>query len=554
MKKKWDYVVWAFIGLVILNFLVQKYDYKIDMTQNKRFTLSKASIKVVKNLDKPVQVLVFLKGDFPSYFQRLANETHNLLEDFKQENPLIDYAFINPLEKDEQYLKNLVNKGLQASQISLQKNGKIDQALIFPWAIIKQGEQEIVVPLLVDSYTQNIDNQIEKSIENLEYTFANGFNKIGQTKNKKIAILKGNGELDDLYIADFLKSLHQKYLLAPYTLDSVATNAKKTLLDLQNYDMAIVAKPTEKFDEQEKFVLDQYLMNGGRLLLLTDVVKAHKDTLMYQGKTYALNAELNLTDMLFSYGIRINPVLVKDLIAAPVVLKTGQIGNRPQLKQFPWFYSPLAQPNKQHPIGKNLEMILTDFVSPIQILKNKTRKTILLSSSPKTQLVGVPTEINFDEIGKKPDINQYNAGTQIFGVLLEGYFKSAYNHRVKPIKISHAKDSTTNGAMIVFSDGDIIKNQVDKNQPLPLGFDKWSKLKYDNKQFLRNAVDYLLDKSGVISLKNKIVKLNFLDDNKMIAELSFWQWLNLILPLLIISLGGLAFNYWRKKKYSRKFL
>ncbi len=551
--KKLKTFVWVVLGLIVLNLIVQNYDYKIDMTQNKRFTLSQASIKTVKNIKQPVQVLVFLKGNFPSYFKRLANETKNLLDDFKQQNPKIDYVFINPLKKGDEYLKGLIRKGLQPTQISLQKEGKMEQLLIFPWVIIKQGNREIPVSLLVNTYSKNLDDQIEKSIENLEYALANGLNKLNTRKNKKIAIIKGNGELDDLHLTDFLRSLHQKYLLAPFTLDSVANNAPKTLKDLQQYDLAIVAKPTERFNEKEKFVLDQFIMNGGRLLLLTDAVKAHKDTLMYHGKTYALNSELNLTDMLFSYGLRINPVLVKDLIAAPVVLKVGQIGNRPQLKQFPWFYSPLAQPNKAHPIGKNLEMILTDFVSPIEILKNNTKKTILLTSSPKTQLVGVPTEINFDEIGKKPDIKQYNAGPQIFGVLLEGPIKSAYKHRIKPIKIPHPKDSIKDGALIVFSDGDLIKNQVDRGKALTLGYDKWSKLKYDNKQFLRNAIDYLMDKNGVISLKNKIVKLNFLDDNKVLSELTFWQWLNLLFPLIFIISVGLIFNYWRKHKYAKNY-
>ena len=427
----------------------------------------------------------------------------------------------------------------------------MEQVLIFPWAIIKQGQKEIPVSLLTTAYSKSMDDQIEKSIENLEFALANGINLMNAKKNQKIAVIKGNGELDDLHIADFLMALGKKYRLAPYTLDSIKTNPQKTLRDLQDYDVAIVAKPTEKFNEKEKFVLDQFLMHGGRLLLLLDAVKAHKDTLMYRGKTYALNAELNLTDMLFNYGVRVNPELVKDLIAAPVVLKVGQSGNKPQLEQFPWFYSPLAQPNKKHPIGKNLEMVMLDFVSPIDTLKNNTKKTILLRSSPKTALTGVPVEINFEEIGKKPDLEKYNSGTKIFGVLLEGSLKSAYNHRIKPIKTEHPLDYNKNGALIVISDGDIIRNQVEKGKPLPLGFDKWSKMHYDNKQFLLNAVDYLMDKTGVISLKNKEVKLKFLDQNKLVAELNYWQWLNLLLPLVLIIPAGLAFNYWRKQKYAR---
>jgi len=549
MTKNIKHIIFLLLGLVLINILSSYFDTKIDMTADKRFTLSKASVKVVKQVKEPIQVIVFLKGDFPSYFKRLANETENLLQDFHQENPDIDYVFINPLEKGDKYVQSLIEKGLQPAQISLQKSGKMEQVMVFPWAVIKQGKREIPVSLLAKSYAKSIDDQIENSIENLEYALSNGIHLMTAKKQQKIAVLKGNGELDDLHIADFLRSIGKKYRLAPFTLDSVATNPVKTLRDLQDYNLAILAKPTEKFTEQEKYVLDQFLMHGGRLMLLLDAVKAHKDTLMYHGKTYALNAELNLTDMLFAYGVRIKPELVKDLIAAPVVLKVGQVGNKPQLEQFPWFYSPLAQPNKKHPIGKNLDMVLLDFVSPMEVLKNKTKKSILLTSSPKTQLVGIPTEINFDEIGKKPDISQYTAGTQIFGVLLEGPLKSAYNHRVKPIKVDNDLENGQS-ALIVISDGDIIKNQVDKGKPLPLGFDKWSKISYDNKQFLLNAVDYLMDKNGVISLKNKEVKLKFLDQNKMVAELRFWQWLNLLLPLFLTGIAAWLFNYWRRKKFA----
>ena len=549
MTKHFKHIILLLSGLILINVVSNYFDTKIDMTADQRFTLSKTSVKVVEQIKEPMQVIVFLKGDFPSYFKRLANETENLLQDFHQENPNIDYVFINPLEKGSDYVNSLIDKGLQPSQISLQKSGKMEQVMIFPWAIIKQGKREMPVSLLTKAYAKSIDDQIEKSIENLEYALTNGIHLMTAQKQQKIAVIKGNGELDDLHIADFLRSIGKKYRLAPFTLDSVATEPVKTLRDLQDFNLAIIAKPTEKFNDKEKFVLDQFLMHGGRLMLLLDAVKAHKDTLMYSGKTYALNAELNLTDMLFAYGVRIKPELVKDLIAAPVVLKVGQVGNKPQLEQFPWFYSPLAQPNAKHPVGKNLDMVILDFVSPIEVLKNKTKKTILLTSSPKTQLVGVPTEINFDEIGKKPDLTQYTAGPQIFGVLLEGQLKSAFNHRVKPIKTNNTLENGKS-ALIVISDGDIIKNQVDKGQPLELGFDKWSKIKYDNKQFLLNAVDYLMDKNGVISLKNKEVKLKFLDQNKMIAELRFWQWLNLLLPLLLTGLAAWVFSYWRRKKFA----
>jgi len=548
--KKYKNILFLLFGLLLINLFVNKFDVRWDMTQNHRFTLSNASAKVLKQVKEPIQVLVFLEGDFPSYFKRLRNETEHLLQDFNNINTNIDYVFINPNTKTEDYIKGLIQKGLQPATLSVQQSGKLEQITIFPWAIIKQGKKEIPVSLLDKSYANTTEKQIQKSIESLEYQMVNGISQVQSIKNKKIAVIKGKGELDDAHIYSFLKTLGEKYRLAAFTLDSVKTQPDKTLTELQNYDLAILAKPTKRFNDKEKFVLDQFLMKGGRILWMTDAIKAHKDTLMYHGKTYALNAEMNVTDMFFSYGIRIKSVLVKDLIAAPVVLKVGQVGNKPQLKQFPWFYSPLASPVQKHLIGKNLDMVMLDFASPIELLKNNIKKTVLLTSSPRTDLVGVPTEINFDEIGKKPDIQQYNKGVQIFGVLLEGNFKSLFQHRLKPINLPNIKEQGTS-AMIVISDGDIVKNQLDKGNPLPLGFDKWSKMTYDNQQFLLNAVDYLMDKKGVISLKNKEITLPLLDKNSLVVSLRKWQLINTIFPLTLIGILGFGVYYLRKKKYAK---
>ena len=553
MKKKQWHIILGLAALVLIYFLlIQKFNWQWDVTSDKRYTLSKAGKEVVKNTGKPTNIIVFLKGDFPAYFKKLEAETKNLLADFKEQNKQIDFVFINPNEQGEEYIGQLIKKGIEPSRISVKKSGKLEQILIFPWAVVKQGESEILVPLLSNSYSASPEEQVQKSIENLEYNFANALYLLQQKKDKKIAVLKGNGELADIYIADFLKSLGEKYRLAPFTLDSIEKNPQKTLKGLKFFDLLIMAKPTEKFSEKEKYALDQYLMSGGKMLMLIDGVKAHKDTLMYHGKTYALNAELNLTDFLFNYGLRINPQLVKDIVAAPVVLKVGETGNRPQLEQFPWFYSPLIRPEQDNPIGKNVDMVLTDFPSPMDTLKNQLKKTVLLKTSPKTQLVGVPVEINFSEIGKKPDLNKFRDGSQILGVLLEGKFKSAYQGRVKPFSIENPKEEKQN-AMIVISDGDIIKNQVDKNRPLELGFDKWSKMKYDNKLFLMNAVDYLLDSSGLISLKNKKIQFVLLDQNKAIAEQRKIQLVNLLFPLFVIALFTYLFHLYRKKKYTKRF-
>jgi gliding-associated putative ABC transporter substrate-binding component GldG len=553
MKLKISHILFLLAGLIFANLIIEKYlNLEWDFTSDKRYTLSTATSKIIDKIDKPTQIIVFLEGDFPAYFKKLQAETNNLLADFKKQNPNIEYVFINPLEKGDSYLSQLVKKGMEPSRISVKKSGKLEQILLFPWAVIKQGNKEKIVPLLSQSFAATPSEQIQKSIEGLEFNFANALQLLQNEKSKKIAILKGNGELRDIYIADFLQSLGKKYRLAPFTLDSIQQNPQKTLKDLKLFDLLILAKPTEKFSEKEKFAMDQYIMSGGKMLMLIDEIKAHKDTLMYHGKTYALNAELNLTDFLFNYGVRINPQLVKDIIAAPVVLKVGEVGNRPQLEQFPWFYSPLIRPEQDNSIGKNVDMVLMDFASPMDTLKNPIKKTILLQTSPKTQLVGVPIEINFSEIGKKPNLEKFKSGQQILGVLLEGKFTSAYKGRVKPFPIDSIIDKNNNkNAMIVISDGDIIKNQLDKDRPLELGYDKWSKMKYDNKLFLTNAVDYLLDSSGLVNLKNKKIKLILLDQNKALAEQRKLQFINLFFPLMAIGLFIFIFGFYRKRKYSK---
>ncbi len=553
MNKRTLHLILVIGGILLANILIGKiFRAQWDMTSDQRYTLSEPSKKILAKIEKPIQIIVFLKGDFPAYFKKLEKETQNLLIDFREQNKKIDFVFIDPTSKGDDYIKNLIKKGIEPSRISVKKSGKLEQILIFPWAIVKKGGKEIPISLLSNSFSRSPEEQVQKSIENLEFNFSNALLLLNNNKNKKIAVLKGNGELEDIYLADFLHSLSKKYRLAPYTLDSLKTNPQKTLEGLKLYELLLLAKPTERFNEKEKYALDQYIMSGGKVLMLIDAVKAHKDTLMYHGKTYALNAELNLTDLLFQYGVRINPQLVKDIVAAPVVLKVGETGNRPQLEQFPWFYSPLIQPEQNNSIGKNVDMVLMDFASPMDTLKNSIKKTILLKTSPKTQLVGVPLEINFSEIGKKPDLKKYKAGQQILGVLLEGDFHSAYEGRVKPFKIKNPQNHKKN-AIVVISDGDIIKNQVADKRPLELGFDKWSKMKYDNKLFLMNAVDYLLDSSGLSNLKNKKIKFVLLDENKAIADQLLIRTINLAVPLLLIGIFMFGYQLYRKKKYTKSF-
>ncbi len=536
---------------ILLVFAAMGWDgIRWDLTSDRRYTLSETTLKILTKPDKKLLVTVYLEGDFPAYFKKLKDETHSLLEQFQSRNKNIEFEFVNPNKEGEKFVETLIRDGFQPAEISVQKGNELAQIRIFPWAQIKYDDKIEKVPLLVSVAGAGIEEQINQSIENLEYAFAYAVNKVTRKHKPKIAILKGNGEWDDIFIADFLWTLRDFYRLAPFTLDSLETAPEKTLEQLREYDLAVIAGPTEKFTRRDKFALDQFLMNGGRILMMFDPVKAHKDTLFYHYKTYALNAELDTEDWLFFYGVRAKPVLVKDMIAAPVVLQVGELQGNPQLMEFPWVYAPLIKPSNAHPVGKNTGQIKLDFASVLDTLKNPLRKTVLLKSSPYTDLVGVPAEINFEDIARKPDPETFDKGPQIIGVLVEGLFKSAFEGRVKPFETNFKNQAETK--MIIIADGDIVKNDTKEGQPLPLGMDKWSGLQYDNKNFLLNAVHYLADKEGLFLLKNKTVRMSLIDKNKAVTESSFWRWFNLLLPTALSMLFFSVMMFRRKRKYGKK--
>ena len=404
--------------------------------------------------------------------------------------------------------------------------------------------------LLKDIFSNSQDEQLESSIQNLEYAFANAIHKVISEKYKKIAIIRGNGELSDIYIADFLKTIKEHYFLAPFTLDSVSVNAQKSFSQLKTFDLIIAAKPTEAFSEEEKQVLDQFTMNGGKSLWLIDQVAIEKDSLYNElGKTFAIARDLNLTDFFFKYGVRVNPLLISTLYSAPITLAIGE-GSNSQFQHLQWPYSPLAASTSKHPIVNNLNMVKFDFANPMDTLKNNIKKTILLESAPLTKLEGTPKEISLEVVTQEQPPALFNKGNQTLAVLLEGEFTSVYNNRIKPFKLSQEKNKSTPTKMIVIADGDLIKNDVIKNVPQELGFDRWTGKTYGNKEFLMNAVNYLLDDDGLINIRSKEIDVAFLDQEKIASQKTYWQIFNILLPLGLLTILGFAFNYIRKKTFT----
>ncbi len=546
MTKKVQHIAFVFFGIIVLNFVGNKIFKRFDVTHDKRYTLSSASKHIVSKIDGLVVIKVYLEGDFPSEFQRLQIETRQFLEELQAENSNIRIQFINPNNIREQ----LVKQGMMPSQLTVEEDGKLSEAIIFPWAEISRGKRKQLVSLLPNTQANSQEQQLQNAIAGLEYSFANGINTLLETAQKKIAVISGNGELKDIELYDFLTEVSQKYRLAKFTLDSVKTNPKKTITDLQQYDLAIIAKPTQQFTTEEKLTLDQFITNGGKSLWMIDNIQADTDSLYNAGEMLAYPRDLKLTDLLFSYGVRINTKLVQDLYAAQIPLATGNVGNQTQFQNLDWFYHPLVQGNPNHPITKNILPVRFRFATQIDTLKNTITKTPLLVSSVLTKLVGTPKIIELNSIAIAPKEEEYSGGNQLLAVLLEGEFNSAYKSRTKPFNLTTFKEKSPENKMIVIADGDLGKNQILKGKPHDLGTDKWTKQRFGNKDFLLNSVDYLLDDNGLIQLKNKSVQLNILDKQKAYTEKTFWQFLNIGVPLFLLAVFGFGFSFWRKRKYT----
>lgn len=543
--------------LIVLNVLGTLFFHRFDLTKDKRYTLSPTSLQIVKQVQNPLSIKIYMEGVLPADFKRLQQETKQLLEEFQAYNKNIVFEFVDPLENEEEseeLTKSLFKKGLTPINITVDDKGKQSQAMVFPWAVALYNDKEVKIPLLKNIMGASTTQKVIGSIQHLEYSIADGINRVTTKKQKKIAILKGNGELREVHIAKMLMQIHESYLIGPFTLDSVAKDPNGTLNELKKYDLTIISKPTEKFSDEEKEVLDQYIMNGGKTLWLIDQVAADMDSLYNDmGATLAYPRDLNLNDMFFKYGFRINPDLVKDEQGSPIKLATGEQGSATQYQDFIWKFAPQVYPTSPHPIVKNLGGIKFDFASPIDTLKNGIRKTVLLQSSQYSKVIGTPSEINLNMVTEKTTPQDYlNKGNIPLAVLLEGSFHSAFENRVLPFKDNSFTPKGKPNKMIVVSDGDIVRNQLDKNmEPVELGYDQRTGNLYDNKDFIMNCINYLLDDTGLINIRSKDVELPLLDKEKVYQRYSTTQFITIGVPILILALFGLAFTFVRKRKYSR---
>lgn len=543
--------------LVVLNVLGTLFFHRFDLTKDKRYTLSPTSLGIIKQVQNPLSIKIYMAGDLPADFRRLQQETKQLLEEFQAYNNNIVFEFVDPLENEdesEELTKSLFQKGLTPVNITVDDKGKQSQAMVFPWAVAVYNNKEVNIPLLKNIMGSSTTQKVIGSIQHLEYSIADAINKVTKNKQKKVAIIKGNGELNEIHIAKMLMQIRESYFIGPFTLDSVAKDPNGTLNALKKYDLAIISKPTEKFSDEEKEVLDQFIMNGGKTIWLIDQVAADMDSLYNDaGATLAYPRDLNLNDMFFKYGFRINPDLIKDEYGSPIKLATGEQGSATQYQDFIWKFAPQVYPKSQHPIVKNLGGIKFDFANPIDTLKNGIKKTVLLQSSQYSKTIGTPAEINLNMVTEKSTPQDYlNKGNQNLAVLLEGSFHSAFENRVLPFKDNSFAAKGKPNKMIVIADGDIAKNQLDKNMmPVELGYDQRTGNLYDNKDFIMNCINYLLDDTGLINIRSKDVELPLLEKEKVYESYTQTQVITIGVPILILTVFGLVFTFVRKRKYSK---
>lgn len=551
--KKCLSVLMAFLALLLFNLVGNVVSGRFDLTEDHRYTLSSQALQTVAGFEGTVTVDILLDGDLPAEFLKLKEETGRLLEQFRSRNKAIHFNFVNPLEDVSQQqatMAQLQSLGLTPANITVEDQGKVSQEILFPWAMVNYRNNTIKVPLLKNKLGSTTEERITNSVQNLEYAFADAFTKLKSEQKKRVAVIKGNGELPDLEMADFLTSIRDYYNIAAITLDSVAVNPQKVLDQLQTFDLALIAKPTETFSEPEKYVIDQFIVHGGKSIWLLDKVAIELDSLMNeQGSSLALPRPLNLDDFFFPFGIRINAGLVNDMYFTQIVLASGE-GNNSSYNPIPWYYHPMVFSRNDHPINTNTEALRLQFANSLDTLRNDYKKTILYYSSPLSRVDTAPKLINLEMAELMPDKESFTQGNYPLAVLVEGKFKSAYDKRVKPLQLRRSQTNGPMNAMLLVADGDVIRNQLRNGRPLELGYDKWTNNFYGNKEFLINSVNYLLDDSGIINIRNKKVEIPLLDQQKIRDGKIKWQLLTTIVPLLFCILIALGYAFVRNRRYA----
>jgi ABC-2 type transport system permease protein len=548
------------VALIIVNVVSTSVHGRLDLTAEKRFTLSQPTKQLMRNLPEQVNVTVLLDGDLPSGFRKLRNSTQEMLQQYKElGRSKIAVTFSKPGEgmndtTKNAFLDSLVKLGIKPYNIKAQtKEGEgNEERLIFPAALVAYKGRTIPIDLLSGQGSMLDENSINRAEATLEYKFSNAIRKITQDTVPLIGYMIGNGEPLSYNVYDLVNTLKRDYAFRFFPVDSFPTIPPV-------FDAMIVCKPTRGFDDSTKFKIDQYVMHGGKILWMIDNLYAEMDSLQRtQNDFIAFDRGLKLEDLFFKYGVRINQDLVQDLNADRIPSVVGNQGGKPQMQLLPWPYFPLLSNYTNHPIAKNLDYVLTQFPNSIDTVKSPgIKKTVLLATSAESRSLVTPAKVSWNSIQSEADLRTFNQKNIPVAVLLEGQFKSLYANRVTTEQnalLQGAGEKFTaqspDSKMIVIADGDIGLNPISQTDgPLAVGTNMYTKFTYANREFLENCITYLLDNSGILETRGKDYTLRLLDKKKIETEKVKWQVANIVLPIAVVCLFASIFQYVRKRKY-----
>lgn len=552
--------IYIFLAIAGLAFLSVFFFFRIDLTSEKRYSISQPTKTLLKKANAPLEVSIYLDGDLNPGFTRLKNSTKNLLDEMSvYAGEGIDMEFINPstaatqAEREQKYLE-LEAEGMTPTAIyERDKEGKSIQKIVFPWVKMTYGNKTVVVNLLKNIRGLQGEENLNISIENLEFEITDGIRRLINSQVSKIAFIEGHGELNEAQTYDISKVLSRYFQIDRGTLATDATI-------LAEYKAIIIAKPTQPFSESDKYIIDQYIMNGGKVLWLMDGVRVSMKNLSATGISPAIALDLNLDDLLFKYGIRIQPVLLQDVQCASVPVNIAPEGAQPQFEPTPWFFAPLLLTSSQHPISKNITEVRSEFVSTIEVVgeNNNTKASLLLATSDNTHVFSTPATIDLSETHETKDKTYFNMGYMPVSVLVEGEFESNFANRMRPKEITNAfplLKKSLKTRQIFVADGDIIRNETNgiasDSTTLPLGFDRYMNQQFGNRDFIANAVLYLTDDEGWIDLRSRSLKLRLLNKQLVNNERLTIQLVSILTPLLLLAIFAVLYNILRKRKYTK---
>ncbi len=545
MKRK-NTLFWTVgLGLILLH---SYFPGQIDFTADQRYTLSPTAINTLEATNTPLRVDVFLSGDLPNNFQRLRQETQTLLEQMARKRPLL-LNYINPFEDSDNVtaiVEEMLQYGLQPHNVVNANTQRMEQTVVFPWAIVSDGSRSVRVSLLKKTLGDSPEQQLLRSIRQLEYQFTDAIIQLQTTTKKSIAVLTSHNTSSAASTADLLQSLKPYYNLAAFDLKALQNDPITTLNNLKRFDVLFISNPKAPFTATEKLVLDQYQMHGGASLWAINTIQINRDSLFNSsGSALAYPNPLNLEDYFFKRGLRLNNNLVKDLYAAPIVLAQGS-GNQSQYLPYPWSYYPLVPATTSHPIAAGVGNVWLRFTSSIDTLKNAAKKQFLLTSSPLSKAATAPFIVRLEEATQAPNPGAYNQGSLGTAVLLEGAFESLYKNRVLNVDSLPFK-ANGNAKMLVIADGNIAENQLDKGQPVELGYDKWTNNFYNNKTFLQNAFHYFMGEEARIALRAKSLQVARFDLQRTKENSTLVRLFVALIPLLFLGVLIVFTRFWRMR-------